>query len=79
MAHSDTITALNASDIHHLRMAAYNLASVATDQGFAELAAKLEHVPHQDAVALIHYINELWDSVCIPMMQRARTELSLNV
>lgn len=75
MALSATIPALTAQDINHLRMSAYNLAALATDHGYAQLAAKLADVPENDTVELIRYINEIWDAVAIPLLQKARTQL----
>lgn len=70
-----TIPALTSADVTHLRMSAYNLAQLATDNGFATLAAKLADIPADDNVELVRYVNELWDAIVITLMQKARTQL----
>ena len=70
-----TIPGLTSQDVSHLRMAAYNLASIATDNGFATMAAKLADLPANDNVELVRYVNELWDAIAITLMQKARTQL----
>lgn len=76
MAQQATIPALTSQDINHLRMAAYNLAAIATDHGFAKLASELADIPAHDHIALIRYIHELWGAVSIPMMQLARVQIT---
>lgn len=76
MAHLATIPALTSQDQNHLRMTAYNLAAIATDHGFANLAAELADIPADDPIALIRYIHELWGAVSVPMMQKARVQMT---
>lgn len=59
------------SDIHRLRMTATNLALIATDHGFAYLAAELENIATEkpefmseaEIEKLIRFINEVWSAV----------------
>lgn len=81
-----TQSTFTATDINHLRMAAVNLAALATDNGFPYLAAELsnlnsiaaERATDLDARELILTIEHLWQTMQAVLLQKLEEKLELT-
>lgn len=78
-----TQSTFTATDINHLRMAAVNLAALATDNGFPYLAAELsnlnsiaaERATDLDARELINSIDQLWQTLQAVLLTKLAEQL----